>query len=112
MVGGADDDAMSKRLLARSSKKAVDVLLLKRIVVGVQLALDRVKFARAGSLCYQIDANITPVYTLKSGPVGIVSDITIEIPVGCLVSHVAKDQFLKVGALFTLTVGTPTIRVE
>ena len=77
VVGGANNDAVGKGLLAGCGKKAVYVLFLQTVVFCIQLALDCVKFARACCLRHKVNARIACVQPLFFGPIGIQPDIAV-----------------------------------
>ena len=100
-VGGGYDQPVGEGLLARGGEEAVDVLLLKGVVRGLELALNRVELTGPGCLRDEVDASVLGPQPLDLGPICIGPYIAVEIPIGGLIAEVGQDEILEVGSLFT-----------
>ena len=103
VVGGGHDDAVRERRLARGSEETVDVLFLDFVVLGVQLALNRVVLAGALGARHQVDTCVLAAEALLLGPLCVHPHLVVQITVGGLIAQVGADQLLEVGAFFAFS---------
>ena len=100
-IGRTDNQALGKRVSARSREEAVDILFLQAVVRGIELALDGMNGPCVRLLCHQINTVILGRETMSGPPFGPFPNPTVEIPIDRLVAQVRQYQFLEVCPLFS-----------
>lgn len=90
VVRGTHDDAVDEGLLPGGCEKTVDVALLQTVILGIQLALDRVGFACAVRPCDQVDPGVALVESLRLSPITVGPDVAVEVTVSRLVAQIAE----------------------
>jgi hypothetical protein len=99
---GSDNNAVGEVLFTGCRKETVYVALLDMVIFRVKLALDGMELARAIGSGHQVNACIALVQSLRGHPVGIRSDITVQIAINGFVAQVCANQLFKISAFFAL----------
>lgn len=107
IIGGGDNDALSKGLASGGGEEAVDVGLSHAIIWRVAFALDGVVFLGAMGPGNEVDTGILSGYAeLRGsdfpGPISKEPYFAVQVGVTGFIPKISADEFLEISAFFPL----------